>query len=230
MGAAYFDYRNITAKVDPNFNVTGQTCNGAPADSIQSAPQFMQFGNTLTPICNSANPASMGNALVGLASNYRILNFNALYDFALFSPHHLKLSADYAKNIGFNANSIQSRYANVYTAGSIFNIPLSSAGTNAWQVKVELGWPKVDEGGHWSVFSLYKYVGSDAVLDAYTDSDFHQGGASNLGGTNVKGWVVGGNYGLVKNVWLTGKWLSGNTITGPKYGVDIMQLDINTHF
>ncbi len=230
LGAAYFDYRNITAKVDPNFNVSGQTCNGAPADSIQSAPQFMQFGNTLTPICNSANPASMGNALVGLASNYRILNFNALYDFALFSPHHLKLSADYAKNIGFNANSIQSGYANVYTAGSIFNIPLSSADTNAWQVKVELGWPKVDEGGHWNIFSLYKYVGSDAVLDAYTDSDFHLGGASNLGGTNVKGWVVGGSYGLIKNVWLTGKWLSGNMITGPKYGVDIMQIDINTHF
>ena len=80
------------------------------------------------------------------------------------------------------------------------------------------------------MFSLYKYVGSDAVLDAYTDSDFHQGGASNLGGTNVKGWVVGGSYGLIKNVWLTGKWLSGDVITGPKYGVDLMQLDLNAHF
>jgi hypothetical protein len=67
-------------------------------------------------------------------------------------------------------------------------------------------------------------LGSDAVLDAYTDSDFH------LGGTNVKGWVVGGNYGLMKNVWLTGKWLSGDVITGPRYGLDIMQLDINTRF
>jgi hypothetical protein len=96
--------------------------------------------------------------------------------------------------------------------------------TNAFQVRADLGWPKVDAFGKWSVFTYYKYLERDAVLDAFTDSDFH------LGGTNVKGWTVGGNYGLVKNVWLTGRWLSGNVITGPQYGVDVMQLDLNTRF
>jgi hypothetical protein len=62
------------------------------------------------------------------------------------------------------------------------------------------------------------------VLDAFTDSDFH------LGGTNAKGWVVGGNYGLMKNTWLTGRWLSSDVITGPKYGIDTLQVDINTRF
>ncbi len=71
---------------------------------------------------------------------------------------------------------------------------------------------------------MYKHLERDAVLDAFTDSDFH------LGGTNTKGWVVGGNYGLVKNVWLSGRWLSGNVITGPQYGVDILQVDVNTRF
>ena len=223
MGAAYFDYRNITGKVDPNF-----TLGGIPsAEVTQSAPQFMQYGNTLIPITNAGN----GAGLYGLASNYRILNFNALYDLALFSPHHLKFSADYAKNIGFNANDIMSRYpGGTFVTGGATTNALNSAGTYAWQVRADLGWPKFDVAGHWSVFSLYKYVGSDAVLDAYTDSDFHQGGTGNLGGTNVKGWVVGGNYGLMKNVWLTGKWLSGNMIMGPNYGIDMMQLDINTHF
>jgi hypothetical protein len=84
--------------------------------------------------------------------------------------------------------------------------------------------------GHWNVFSLYKYVGSDAVLDAYTDSNFHVGGGNNLGGTNVKGWVIGGNYGLMKNVWITGRWLSGDMIMGPNYGIDMVQFDINTKF
>ena len=241
LGAAYYDYNNITAKVDPNIGKIGSngkyTCNTTGAESLQSIPQFMQYGNSLVPICNSNNnPIYPG--LVGLASDFKILNFNALYDLALFSPHHLKFSGDFAKNIGFNSNDITKQYASgqqYFTSGNIFALGLpghqiNEAGTIAWQVRADLGWPKVDVAGHWSVFGLYKHVGSDAVLDAYTDSDFHQGGASNLGGTNVKGWVIGGNYGLMKNVWLTGKWLSGNIITGPQYGVDMMQLDVNTHF
>ncbi len=229
VGAAYYDYRNITGKVDPQLNNCGYSnplaCNSS-AEVMQSVPQFMQYGNTLTPVSNTAT-----GSLYGLASNYRILNFNALYDLALFSPHHLKFSADFAKNIGFNSNEIKNRYpGGTFVTGGALKNSLNSAGTYAWQVRAELGWPKVDVAGHWSVFSLYKYVGSDAVLDAYTDSDFHIGGSLNLGGTNVKGWVVGGNYGLMKNLWLTGKWFSGSMITGPQYNVDLMQLDINTHF
>jgi hypothetical protein len=103
--------------------------------------------------------------------------------------------------------------------------------TNAWQVRAELGWPKVDAFGKWSVFSFFTSMWSATQCWTLTLTQiFTRGGASNLGGTNVKGWVVGGNYGLVKNVWLTGKWLSGNVISGPQYGVDIMQLDINTRF
>ena len=226
--SAYYDYQNIKAVPDPRLNIVGSSCAGNTSMSGQSAPQFMQFGNTLTPICNANSVGDLG--LMGLASDYKILNFNALYDIALFSPHHVKLSADYAKNIGFSANDIQKRYKSYYVAGLLSQPSLQTVDTNAWQVKADIGWPKIDVAGHWSVFGLYKYVGSDAVLDAYTDSDFHQAGASNLGGTNVKGWVVGGNYGLMKNVWLTGKWFSGNVISGPQFGVDMMQLDLNTHF
>ena len=237
LGAAYYDYRNITGIVDPQLNTcttyntaTPPVCtsyaNNSSAEVMQSAPQFMQNGNTLTAISNTNT-----GQLYGLASNYRILNFNVLYDLALFSPHHLKLSADYAKNIGFNSNDIMSRYpGGTFVTGGAVRNELNSAGTSAWQVRADLGWPKFDVAGHWSVFSLYKYVGSDAVLDAYTDSNFHPGGASNFGSTNVKGWVVGGNYGLMKNVWLTGRWLSGNMIKGPAFGVDLMQFEINTHF
>jgi hypothetical protein len=208
MGVGYFDYRNIQAKINKNFD---NTCANNSADNTQSVPQFMQFGNSLTTICR--NSANLPGGLVGLASNYRILNINALYDLALFSPHHLKFSGDYAKNLGFDQQAILA-----YTGQNI------SPQTTAWQVKVDLGWPKVDVPGHWSVFTYYKHLERDAVLDAYTDSDFH------LGGTNTKGWVVGGNYGLINNVWLTGRWLSGNVITGPQYGVDVLQLDVNTHF
>ena len=222
MGVGYFDYRNIQAKANSNLNVNGGGCNTSytSAESTQSAPQYMQYGNTLTPICLD----SIGNyGLVGLASNYRILDINAVYDLALFAPTHLKFSADYAKNLGFDVSNYKNIIVN---GGSVAGSSSQSykGETNAYQVRADLGWPKVDAFGKWSVFTYYKYLERDAVLDAFTDSDFH------LGGTNVKGWTVGGNYGLVKNVWLTGRWLTGNVISGPQYGVDVMQLDLNTRF
>ncbi len=223
MGVGYFDYRNIQAVPNPNLGVVGYNCSTNSAQSTQSAPQFMQFGNTLTEICTDTSNIT---GLVGLASNYRILNINALYDLALFAPTHVKFSADYAKNLGFDT----SQFKNIIVNGGSPSGQGYKGDTNAWQVRGEFGWPKVDSFGKWSVFTFYKYVERDAVLDAFTDSDFHQEGASNLGSTNVKGWVVGGNYGLLKNLWLTGRWLSGNVITGPQFGLDIMQIDINTRF
>jgi hypothetical protein len=214
MAAGFFDYQNLQGIINKNID---NTCATNSADVAQSVPEFMQFGNSLTTVCD--NTLGIPGGLVGLVSNYEILNINALYDMALFAPAHVRLSGDYAKNFGFNQQSILA-----YTGQDI------TPQTDAWQVRAEIGWPKVDAFGKWSVFSLYKYVERDAVLDSFTDSDFHQGGANNVGGTNVKGWEVGGNYGLMRNLWLTGRWLSGNVISGPQYGVDIMQFDINTRF
>lgn len=208
MAVAYFDYENIEAK--PNRN-TPATCNTNSPDNNLSVPQFMQFGNTLAIVCYDNNNVFPGQ--YGLASDYNIFNASASYDVARFSPHHLIVGVDYAKNIGFDAASVQ----------QLTGTPVDDE-TNAWQVRADFGWPKVDHAGQWNVFTLYKYVERDAVFDAYTDSDFH------LGGTNAKGWVIGANYGLMKNVWATGRWLSTDVITGPKYGNDVLQLDLNTRF
>jgi len=185
----------------------------------------MQLGNTLTPICEESTVNGYFG-LVGLASDYNILNINTVYDMSLFAPVHIKLSADYAKNLGFNLKDIQNRYRvfGLLPNGGTPKDTTFKPETTAWQVRADIGWTKVDVPGHWSAFTMYRYLERDAVLDAYTDSDFH------LGGTNNKGWVIGGNYGLMKNVWLTGRWLSGDVISGPKYSVDVMQLDLNTRF
>lgn len=78
--------------------------------------------------------------------------------------------------------------------------------------------------GDWQVYGAYKRLGSDAVVDAYTDSDFH------LGGTDAKGWILGGNYGLDKNAWLSVRWLSANEITGLPLAIDVLMLDLNAKF
>lgn len=207
MAVAFYDYENIKAK--PNTN-TPATCDTNNANNNFSVPQYMQFGNTVGIICYDSNNIP---ARYGLASDYRIVNANLAYDFAMFAPHHLIVGADYAKNVGFDQASVQ-RLAKT-TVGD---------NTNAWQVRVDFGWPRVNRAHQWNVFSIYKYVQSDAVLSAFTDSDFH------LGGTNAKGWVIGANYGLMKNVWATGRWLSTDVITGPQYSNDVLQLDLNTSF
>ena len=62
------------------------------------------------------------------------------------------------------------------------------------------------------------------MLDAFTDSDFH------LGGTNAKGFMIGGSYALYKNTWLSARWMSSDEISGLPLSVDVFQLDLNAKF
>lgn len=213
MAVAYYDYVNVEAKQ----NTPGRrTCDLNTPAITASRPEFMQGGNTLATICQEGtNGTSNGlDQMIGLASDYNIVNANISYEMANFAPHQLRLSADYAKNIGFDKEAVS----------RLLNGNVVEPKTNAWQFRADYGWRIVERPGHWNVFAAYKYVERDAVLDAYTDSDFH------LGGTNVKGWFIGGNYGLMKNVWLTGRWLTADVITGPPFGIDVLQIDVNTRF
>jgi Putative porin len=216
LGVAYYDYQNIEA--NPNKSLSG-TCDLNTRDNTASRPEFVQGGNTVAGICLEGTQTSPGSqfAMFGLASDFNIFNPSISYDMAAFAPYHIILSADYAKNLGFDAKDVAA--TRILSGGGIVEEQ-----TDAWQIRLDVGWPKVDHWGHWNAFAFYKRVERDAVLDAFTDSDFR------LGGTNSKGWVVGGNYGLAKNVWFTGRWLSADVITGPPFAIDILQLDVNTRF
>ncbi len=213
VGVAYFDYVNIEANKNTSLN---KTCDVNTRENDDSKPDFIQGGNTYAWICEEGNSLKSLETpgMVGLASDYNIFNINASYDMAMFAPYHVRVSGDYAKNFGFDQNAVSQMVGGTKVEEE----------TDAWQIRADFGWPKAEVAGHWNVFAAYKYVGRDAVLDAFDDSDFH------LGGTNAKGWFIGGNYGLLKNVWLTGRWLSADVITGPSYGVDVLQVDINTQF
>ena len=78
--------------------------------------------------------------------------------------------------------------------------------------------------GDWQAWLGYKYVERDAVLDAFNDPDFH------LGGTDAKGWFVGGSYGIAKNTSLRARYLSANEIDLPPLAIDVFQLDLTTKF
>jgi hypothetical protein len=98
-------------------------------------------------------------------------------------------------------------------------------------VRAAVGWPVVAKRGNWLAAMSYRYLERDAVLDAFTDSDFH------LGGTDAKGYVLEFQYGLDEDVWLTTKWMSSDEIEGDligggggPFGIDTIQLDLNAKF
>ena len=78
--------------------------------------------------------------------------------------------------------------------------------------------------GDWNVLAGYKYIQPDALPDGFNDSSYH------LGGTNAKGYFIGGNYGIDKNIYASARGLSASEVYGQPFEVDVMQLELNTRF
>ena len=91
-------------------------------------------------------------------------------------------------------------------------------------INFTVGQPKPVKPGDWNVSVGYKYLESDAVPDGFTDSDFH------LGGTNARGYYVGGAYALDARSWISGKWMAAKEVSGPPLSIDVFQLEFNTGF
>lgn len=198
VGVAYYYYEHTVGIVNNP---------AEPGLTNWTAPQFQQKGNTLMDIDPSAA------ILTAYASAFKELNVTGSLDLAYWHPTHVTLIGDYVNNLGFNQNDVNAR------TGSI--VPKQTIG---YQLGFTVGYPTVQNFAEWKALLFYKYLQSDAVMDAYTDQDFH------LGGTNAKGWIIGGNFGLTRNVWLTAKWYSANEISGPPLAVDVFQFDVNAKF
>jgi polyhydroxyalkanoate synthesis regulator phasin len=175
-----------------------------------TAPKWLQKGNTLFDIRNDADPATN---LFALAADYQLLNVVLGYDLPMFDGYQLSFFADYVKNMGFDRQEVAARI------GSSIDDR-----TDGYQIEVGFGRPKVDRPGAWRASVRYRYLERDAVLDAFTDSDFH------LGGTDAQGYSLRADYGLAKNVYLSLRYLSANEIDGPPLGIDVLMLDLNGQF
>ncbi|MDT8383291.1 MAG: putative porin [Gammaproteobacteria bacterium] len=211
---AYYFFDNITG-------VRNKVVESSDYD--YTAPAYMQKGNVLFNIRNSADPDA---ELWALAAQYHELNLTLLYDLANFSPLHVVLAADVVKNIGYDRTEIENTSLGVVerSQGWIESVGRTKERTLGYQLGVTVGWPRVTLPGNWNVSLFYKYLERDAVLDAMTDSDFH------LGGTDAKGWILGGNYALEDNTWLSARWMTSDSIDGFSMGVDTVQVDINAKF
>ncbi len=196
-GIAYYDYKEIVGEINPI----------ASEKNDFTAPEFRQGGNTLMDIDPS------GGWRGALASDYNLINLTGKLDYSGWFPIHIQLLADYVKNVGFDQDEVERRAQT--------DVPKDTQG---YQVGLTVGYPEIVSFGEWNAFLSYKYLEADAVLDAFTDSDFHEGG------TNAQGWILGGELGLYENVWMSVKWISTDEISEDPLAVDTLQLDVNSRF
>lgn len=199
IGFAYYSYENITGQVNDPLR---------PGEKDWTAPLFQQKGNTLMDIDPSAGIKT------ALASDYDEFNVTASVDVGAFDPIHVVFLADYVINLGFDRREVIERSGN----------PDVKKQTQGYQVGVTVGHPRVRSFAAWNASLFYKCLEADAVLDAFTDSDFY------LGGTNVKGWVLGGEFGLAKNIWARGRWFTADEVEGPPLAIDVLLIDLNASF
>jgi polyhydroxyalkanoate synthesis regulator phasin len=200
VGLAYYDFANIAAVRDP---ATDGQYNYA--NSILGSHQK---GNSVFEVAPVDSPGRYG-----LAADYSLVNLSATLDLAQFEPVHVIVEGDVVKNIGYDQAKVD----------SLLGSP-QAAQTLGWQSKITVGWPSIHNPGDWQAFLGYRHLERDAVVDAFADSDFR------LGGSNSKGFFVGGSYGLDRNTWLTARWLSADAIDGAAFSVDVLQVDFNAKF
>jgi hypothetical protein len=127
------------------------------------------------------------------------------------------LVGEVIKNTAFDVN--KSTAINNFGANNKYE-----GGDEAWNLAFIVGNPALESFGDWQASLGYRYVESDAVVDAFADSDF--GG----GGTNVKGYTVSGTMALSKAVRCSLRWMSADEVAGPPLSSDILQVDLNAKF
>ncbi|MGP9814504.1 putative porin [Rhodopseudomonas sp. NSM] len=235
-GAAYFDFTNVQGKLSSGCLVA--TVSDFCSTDL-TRPSFAQRGNTYMALRNIIPQQEEGTLNLlpqyqyfGLASEFRELVISARLDLGQFHPVHVVIDGEYVRNLAWDATDIAAKVAaNPLPAGAIAGCASTenctqvyAGGNQGWLGRLTVGHREVRQLWDWSAFVGYKYLESDAVLDAFADSDF------GLGGTNLKGYFVGGSLGLGPNVWSTARWLSANQVAGAPYAVDIFQLDLNARF
>ncbi|WP_458232795.1 putative porin [Roseateles sp. P5_E8] len=233
LGVAAYDFRHMQGQRESNPPPSGPR-NGATDYFASQYPASLRLkGNTLI---NLNDPTSTAAPTWGLASKFRPINLTASLQLDGVLPVPVGLTLDWIKNTGFDLKDIEAR------AG----VPLADLKekTTAVQGRLQVGAPRLSRRDDWQAFAAYRLVQRDAWIDGFTDTTWH------LGGTNYKGWSLGGNVGLDKNFWVSGRWtstrnlddgvrflavpgdassLSGNLSSAP-LRIEVFQIDLNARF
>ncbi len=233
LGLAAYDFRHMAGQRESAPAPSGPRSGTTNYFASQYASGLRLKGNTLI---NLNDPTSTAAPTWGLASKFRPVNLTLGLQLDGVLPVPVGITLDLIHNTGFDLKDIEAR------AG----VPLADLRekTNAAQARIQAGTTQLARRGDWQAFAAWRLVQRDAWVDGFTDTTWH------LGGTNYKGWSLGGNVGLDKNFWLGARWtstrnlddgvrflavpgdpasLSGNLSSAP-LKIDVFQLDLNARF
>lgn len=202
LAGAYYEFKNVQGTRNPP---DGSRLND------YTAPLVLSQGNSLFDLRTDGL-----TSLPGLASRFELFNVTGSVGYAGFGDIKVTLTGDYVVNAGFDPSEIAAR--RVGEPGAVI------AENEGWQVRLDVGHDEIEKLGDWQVSAAYKRIGTDAVLDIFTDSDF------GLGGTDVEGYVVGGRVGLLANTSLGATYYSSQSINRAPFDVDVLQIDLVTSF
>lgn len=228
VAAGYYDFHGIEGKLsDPYIPLTAQDA----GNTDTTRPSFAQRGNTYRAL-RQIVPSVINNfgtsnqyQYFGLASPFKESVFTGKLDFNNWEPYQLSLIGEYAQNTDWTKEDISPVAVNNRGADPAAGQIGDYDGSNiAWLMKVQFGKATFEKAGDWSTFIDYRRVGSDAVVDAFNDDDFGDGG------TNVEGFSLGASVALSKRVKLGARWFSSNSLVGPPLKNDIFMFDISAKF
>jgi hypothetical protein len=223
LGIAQYQFKNLEGRVDPDYDpIFGA---GRSYGQYEYEAGLRQRGNSLF-LTNNPLEIQAGltpdKARWGLTSRFKPMAVTAALELSQFAPVVVMISGEYVKNSAFDRAEILARTG----------IALTDGRDKGYQMRVALGAADVRNRGDWQVALTYRYLGSDAVLDAFTDGDF------GLGGTNLRGYTFGAVYGIDRNTNLGLRVLSARSIDSPTvqpalkdyFKVDSLQVDLNARF
>ena len=234
IGAAIYDFQNIEGVRETYPPPTGALAGTVPYYLSEYKVGARLRGNTLI---NLNDPTNTGTPVWVLASKFRPVNLTAALTFDQFDPVQVGMTLDYVKNSAFDVTDIQKR------SGSAATADLANK-TTGLQARFQIGSKAMVERGSWSTFFALRRFERDAWVDALTDTTW------NLGGTNYKGYSLGGSYAFDRRSTIGLRWTStrnlddgrrflsnpsdptsvtGNLSSAP-LKIDVIQLEVNARF
>jgi hypothetical protein len=212
----YFDFTGAQGQFSSPCQFNQDVC-----DTDNTRPLFQQYGNSVSPIRNIIPDTTVAPNLspepqyFGLVSKFRVLDLHGQLDLTgLGVP--VRVEGDFIRNLAFDKARVKALQTNVVG-------PYNPSGIG-WYANLTVGTPNPGKWGEWNISGGYRRIGTDSTVDGFTDSDFH------LGGTNAKGYIIGGAFGIGGGTSLGVRWLSSDEITGQPYAVDVLQVDLNAKF
>ncbi len=231
---AYYDFQGVAGELSDPFIPFSSQDQGNTDGTRQS---FAQRGNTYRAIRNIV-PDALNNfgtsnqfQYFGLASPFEVLSYSGRINLNHFEPIQISFLGEYAENLAWNKGDINQVAVNnrgPLPADTDTTAPAPvgeyDGGGTAWNLAIIVGKPVFEKAGDWSMTFGYRYVESDAIVDAFSDSDF------GAGGTNIEGYTVGGSVALSPKVKFGVRWMGANQIAGPPLKSDVLLLDLTAKF